>query len=125
MAGIDAHTGRPIGAWAHTQQSLRFLWTTQLGERCMARQVGNKGLAALGRNMTPGAVLAFYQSLTVAAELFEPRFKVTKITTTRATVGGNLGFQIAGDFRPRALLGDLTVESSQVIVLGPDTIEGP
>ena len=126
MAGIDAHTGQAMSdGWAHTQQSLRFLWTTRLGERVMVRQVGNRGLENLGRGMTPTRILALFQALTVSAELFEPRFKVTKITPLRASVGGALSFEVAGDYRPRALSGDLTVASSQVILLGPNTLEGP
>ena len=67
----------------------------------------------LGRLVTPALFAAFQQLIATAIDLWEPRFRVRKITPS-GTVDeirlGKVGFLFEVDYRPRGHLGDFTVE---------------
>ena len=117
-AGIDRHTGRPLAGWAHVQQSLGVILTTGIGSRVLARLFGSGVPGLLGQSLTPSTLLKFWTAIVIAVELWEPRFRVRSITYPGATNSaargrqGKLGIRMIGDYRPRALEGDLTVEAS-------------
>lgn len=111
--GIDRRTGRVLSGWAHTTQSLAVIFTTYFGERVMRRWFGSFVPNLLGRNMDPPTIIKFWMAICVAIELWEPRFKVTKIQPIGTPEGmrrGGLGFEVQGVYRPRGHLGDFTPE---------------
>lgn len=111
--GFDRHTGRVIAGWAHVVQSLEVIFTTRFGERAMRRWFGSAVPRLLGENMVPSTVLKFWTAVCIAIDLWEPRFRVTKIVplgTAENMRGGALGFEIVGVYMPRGHLGDFTVE---------------
>ncbi|MGV1352836.1 GPW/gp25 family protein [Klebsiella pneumoniae] len=111
--GIDRKTGRLLTGWAHVMQSLEVIFTTRFGERVMRRWFGSFIPKILGENMTPSTILKFWTAICVAIDLWEPRYKVTRITPFGNPEGmrqGALGFQIDGVYMPRGHLGDKTPE---------------
>lgn len=120
--GINRETGRPLSGWDHVAQSLRVLFSTGFGERVMRRNFGSVVPAVLGQPMTPQTLLKFYTAIVVAIELWEPRFRVRKISypgplnSPARLRQGQVGVQLDGDYRPNALSGDFTVAKSVTVI---------
>lgn len=124
MAGMCRHTGRLIGAWEHTVQSMEVIFTTRFHERVMRRWFSSLLPHILGESIVPSTLVRIFaglvQSLTVKEfnaflqkyDAREPRFVVTKITpfnnSPETLRQGTFRLRIEGIFRPRAHLGDLT-----------------
>lgn len=109
--GIDATTGKVIAGFAHVEQSLHKIFTTRFGERVMRRWVGSFVPQLLGKPLVPSTILRFWTAIVVAIELFEPRYRVTRIGISgdpEAMRQGRIGFRIEGEYRPRGHLGDFT-----------------
>lgn len=114
MSGFDRQTGLPLSGFPHVVQSIHVIFTTRVGERVMRRWFGSGAPALLGRLMTPKVILLFITTLSVAIDLWEPRFKVARIAMGRNSAeslrSGVLSFVIEGEYRPRGHLGDRTSE---------------
>lgn len=119
MAGIDRNTGKMIDGWPNVAQKLVVLFSTRIGSRFRRRTVGSSVPPILGENITLATILRFKTALIVAAELWEPRFAITRIAsnedknTPESIRIGALQLEILGEYRPRGHLGDPT----------PDTLE--
>ncbi|WP_342361404.1 GPW/gp25 family protein [Terrarubrum flagellatum] len=120
MAGVDRETGRSLDGWDHVVQSLFVLFTTFFGELVMRRWFGTNVPAILGRNAGVSLLVRFFSAIITGIELFEPRFRVKKITVDSLTREGEMSFTIFGLYRPRALFGDFTVEGEQKVVFSSD-----
>lgn len=120
--GIDRRTGRIVSGWQHVEQSLEVIFATQFGERVMRRWFGSSVPELLGRtNLTNSAVLRFWTAVCVAIDLWEPRFRVTKITSFASTDkarAGKIGFAIVGVYYPRGHLGDYSVSIPKTLNVG-------
>lgn len=116
--GIDRHTGRPLTGWAHVVQSLEVLFSTGFGERIMREWVGSFVPAVLGRNMVPATILAAKTAIFVAIALFEPRYRIIRITSLSVDRMGRYVFQIEGEYRPRGHHGDTRAEGRRTVTLG-------
>jgi len=108
--GIDAQTGQIIDGWRHVQQSLDKIFSTRFGERIMREWFGSEVPHLLGELGNERTILAFFGAMVVPIELFEPRFKVRRIIPLEITREGYFAFDLLGDYRPRAHLGDFRVE---------------
>ncbi len=117
MAGIDAATGRPLAGWSHVVQSVGILLTTRLGDRTMRRYVGAVTAQLLGQLVNRGNLLRLLQSIAVAIDLFEPRFKVLRVVPVRLERSGRVEIWIEGEYRPRGHLGDPRPEGTRRITL--------
>lgn len=115
--GIDVETGGTIYGWPHVEQSLRDIFFTRFGERIMREWYGSFIPQLLGRNITPDEVTPFFAAIASAIEQWEPRFRVTELVPVEVTRTGELRIYIAGEFRPRALFGDLTAEGARRVEL--------
>jgi phage baseplate assembly protein W len=119
--GVNRETGKVLSDWPHVEQSLLTIFSTRIGERVMRRVFGSAVPGSLGKNLTPSTILRFYIAFVVAVELWEPRFRVRKISHPSTSNGaallrqGKFGFSIEGDYRPRALEGDFTVASTRSV----------
>ncbi len=124
MAGMDRTTGRSLEGWPHVVQSVGVILSTRIGSRLMRRAFGSAVPGLLGRNFVPQTVLKFFTVIAIAIDLWEPRFKVRRFSLPNTTASGMqqgiLSVRIEGDYRPRALQGDMTVERSGTLVLGQD-----
>lgn len=112
--GINSATGGTITGWAHVQQSLRDMFLTRFGSRLMREWYGSFVPEALGRNISRSEMLPVIASITSAIEQWEPRFLVVDVVVDGTAIrSGALVIIIKGQYRPRALLGDLTVEGER------------
>lgn len=114
MTGVDRTNGRPLESFAHVVQSIDVIFSTSIGERVMRRHFGSSAPILLGRLMTAKTVLRFFHLVAVALELWEPRFKIARVTAVNPGPDqvrlGRLAFIIEGEYRPRGHLGDPTPE---------------
>lgn len=109
--GIDRRTGQVLSGWPHVLQSIEVILSTRIGARVMRRWFGSDIPALLGRNMDVPTVVRFWAAICIALALWEPRFKITKISATGSTDGmraGAIGFSVAGIYYPRGHLGDFS-----------------
>jgi uncharacterized protein len=122
MAGIDHHTGKLLDGFTHVAQSIEVIFTTRLGERVQRRWFGSPITTMLGKSLTPATVLRFFTCLVVAIEVWEPRYKVTRIVPSTNPSNevrkGNFSFVIEGIYRPRALAGDFSPEGVVQLSVG-------
>jgi phage baseplate assembly protein W len=121
--GINKDTGRVLSGWQHVLQSLEVIFSTRFGERVLIRWFGSFVPLLLGETMTQPTVLRFWTAICIAVDLWEPRFKITKITPTGTPEDmrvGKIGFIIDGVYRPRGHLGDLTPDGPRRITIGDD-----
>lgn len=123
--GVDRYTGKPLSGWAHTVQCLEVIFSTRFGERFMREWFGSMVPAMLGENLTADTVLRTKMAIWIALEQ-EPRFRVTQIKSLSVNRLGQYGVQIEGEYRPRAHLGDFTVEGARrTVSLGKTTTNDP
>jgi phage baseplate assembly protein W len=121
--GIDRETGKPLSDWDHTLQSILVILSTHFGERVMRRVFGSAVPRVLGKNLTPETMLKFYMAVAGAIELWEPRFRVRRFDYPGATNSpedlrqGKIGVRMIGDFMPRALEKDFTIEAVRMVAL--------
>ena len=114
--GVDRRTGKVLTGFDHCLQSLGVIFTTHFGEIVLRRWFGSAIPALLGRNMDPPTMLRFWTAICVAIDLWEPRYRVTKITlledqnSPKAMRQSKLSFAIEGVYMPRGHLGDFTPE---------------
>lgn len=111
--GIDRKTGRLLTGFDHVMQSLDVIFTTHFGERVMRRWFGSFVPKLLGENMTPSTVLRFWTAICIAIDMWEPRYRITRIVpsgTPEQMRTGAIGFEIEGVYMPRGHLGDFTPE---------------
>ncbi|USQ97244.1 GPW/gp25 family protein [Caulobacter sp. RL271] len=121
--GLNRDTGRILSGWPHVVQSLGIVWSTRLNEREMRPWFGSELAGELGKPLTPAVALRVSQLVTVAIELWEPRFGVKRAAFTKIGAGGNLVLRIDGEYRPNGHLGDLTPEGVRTVTLGPSGVE--
>lgn len=113
MAGIDRRTGKVISPLASTLQSVEVILGTRLGSRCMRREFGGGVLELLGRGMKPSLFAAWRQLVATAIDLWEPRLRIRRVSFEGSVEELRLGHArlvFEADYRPRAHLGDLSVE---------------
>lgn len=113
MSGVDRHTGRPIDNFASACQSVEVIFTTRIGERIMRRHFGGGLIELLGRAVTIRLFEAWKTLLAVGIDLWEPRFRVRWVRVEGSPDAirlGQAGIVVEVDYRPRAHLGDFTIE---------------
>lgn len=115
-AGIDRRTGRPLAGWGHVQQSLEVIFTTGFGERVLREWFGSHVPRLLGESLTPTTLLRFKLAVFVAIELWEPRFRVTKINSLSVDRLGRYRCEIEGEWRPRGHLDDYRIEGARRVL---------
>ena len=111
--GLNAETGGILTGWPHVVQSLQDIFTTQFGTRIMREWYGSFVPNLLGRNITPKEVTPWFAAVTSAIEQWEPRYRITRIQVLEVTRDGQLHFFMEGEYRPRAVFGDFTVEGAR------------
>lgn len=111
--GLNATSGLVLTGWDHVLQSLSDIFTTCFGERIIREWYGSFVPNLLGRLITPQEVTPFFVAITSAIEQWEPRYRVSEIKVLKATREGALHFYLDGEYRPRAVYGDFTVEGAR------------
>ena len=111
--GLNAATGGTISGWEHVVQSLQDIFYTRFGTRIMREWYGSFVPNILGRLITTQEVMPFFVAVTSAIEQWEPRYRVTQIQVVKVTRDGKLHFFLDGEYRPRAVFGDFSVEGAR------------
>mgnify|MGYP001024357291 CR=1 FL=1 len=115
--GLNAATGGTIEGWSHVAQSLQSVFTTRFGERVMREWFGSFVPTLLGRNINQAELPLFYAAFTSAIEQWEPRYSVTEVGVLEVSRAGVVRLSITGEYRPRALLGDMTSAGLRSLVI--------
>ncbi len=113
MADFDQRTGAILDDYGSALQSVEIVFTTRLGEMVMLREFGAGLVELLGRLFVPRLFAAFRALVMAAIDIWEPRFRVRRIDLSGSVDEvrlGRAGFNIEVEWRPRAHLGDETVE---------------
>ena len=95
--------------------------TTRFGERIMREFYGTMIPAFLGENLNTQTVVPFFAALAAAIEQREPRFRIIQIVPERVGRDGRLEVHMEGEYRPRALRGDLTPEGARRVSVSGGT----
>lgn len=120
MADIDQRTGEVIDNYASAVQSVGIVFSTRLAEMIMLREFGAGLVDLLGRALTPRLISTYATLMMAAIDIWEPRFRVRRIYVNGSVDQvrlGTVGFSIEVDWRPRAHLGDPTVEGVRIFGL--------
>lgn len=115
---IDAASGADIAGWPHVLQCLETIFVTRFGERVMREWFGSIVPAFLGESLNVQTVVPFFAAISSAIEQWEPRYRITRIVPESVGRDGRLRIVLEGEYRPRALLGDFTVEGARRVILG-------
>jgi len=121
--GINRQTGQPLSDFDHVVQSVLVIFTTNFGERVMRRDFGSQVPGVLGKNLVPATMMRLFTAMAIAVELWEPRLKIKKFdyplpeNSAHKLRQGQLGIRMTCEYRPRALSGDYTVESTRTVTL--------
>ena len=121
--GVNRETGQPLSDFDHVVQSVLVIFTTRLGDRVMRRDFGSAVPGLLGQNLVPATMLKMFTAMALAVELWEPRLRIKKFdyplpeNTGHKMRQGQIGISMTCEYRPRALQGDLTVESVRTVTL--------
>ncbi|TRL35494.1 GPW/gp25 family protein [Rhizobium straminoryzae] len=113
MTGLDRRTGARISNLDSAYQAVTFTLGTRISSVPLLREFGGGIAELLGRAMTPALFAAWQQLIATAIDLWEPRFKVRRITATGSIDdirNGVAGLMIEVDYRPKGHLGDETVD---------------
>ena len=114
---FDAGTGANIQGWPHVLQCVGDFFTTRFGERVMREGYGTMIPRLLGEPLNTQTVVPFFSAAASAIEQWEPRYRVTSIVPESVGRDGRLRVHIEGEYRPRALLGDFTVEGARRVTV--------
>lgn len=109
---FDRNTGATISGWLAVNQSLTELFMTSFGDRGFREYYASGIPSFLGRNMTKDVLGRLATVLGAAIDVFEPRYRVKKITFSQLGPEGRPRMKVEGDYLPFALEGDFsTVEA--------------
>jgi len=114
---FDRATGETLYGWAAVAQGVREGLLTDFGVRIMREYFGSLVPRALGRSLNQETILGLIASISAHIDLFEPRFKVTRVVPVSLTRLGALHVEIEGEYRPRALLGDMQGAGRQKVIV--------
>lgn len=118
VIGINADTGQSITGWDHTMQSIRDIIVTDIGMRPMREYYGSLAMRALGRMINREEILPLISSIAAAIEVWEPRYRMLTFEIGGDAAAGRLELKISGEYRPRALSGDMTVAGVRTVNIG-------
>lgn len=111
--GLNALTGQRLDGWQHTVQSLEVIFSTHFGDRVMREWFGSAVPRLLGESLTAATLLKFKLAVFVAIELWEPRFRVTRIHSLSIDRLGRYRCELEGEYRPRGHLKDYRVDGGR------------
>lgn len=124
---FDRRTGARLSNYASALQSVEIILFTRLGERVMRREFGAGLIELLGRALTDRLFSAYLLLLAAAIDLWEPRFRVRRVTaggSVEEIRRGHASFRVEVEYRPNGHLGDETVEAVRTFGLKFGSLPG-
>lgn len=99
MNGINASTGKALSGIDHLRQSLRDILTTPIGTRVMRRDYGSRLYQLVDAPLNRGTLMQLYAATADAVRKWEPRFKITGVKVSTASVG-SIELELTGNYLP-------------------------
>jgi uncharacterized protein len=87
MNGTSATTGKALSGIEHLKQSITDILNTPKGSRVMRRDYGSDLPELVDAPMNLSTLSRIYAATAAAIHMWEPRFKVTKVTVSSAQPG--------------------------------------
>ena len=109
MQGMSRTTGQALTDEAHIAQSIGDILSTPKGTRVMRRAFGSELKALQDRNPDPRTMLIVFVAIAMALRVWEPGFRLKRITPVQVGADGVAVFDFAGPFYPRGHLGDYSL----------------
>jgi len=97
MKAISAQTGKPIDALQHLRQSVRDILMTPKGSRVMRRDYGSTLFELIDKPMNDSLMMQIFAATVEALRKWEPRFRISRVNTSSATMNGKLEITLTGD----------------------------
>jgi phage baseplate assembly protein W len=113
MAGMDRNTGKALIGFAHVEQSIGVLLTTPRMRRVMRRAFGSDLVRLVDAPINQASLIEFYAATAKAINMYEPRFRVSRLTVEGAE-RGRIKLRAEGTYYPRGHLGDFSISSAEV-----------
>lgn len=98
MAGMNAHTGKPLGGIAHLQQSVRAILSTPVGSRVERREFGSRVPGLLDAPLGPESAADIQAAAVEALGRHEPRLAVRQAALRAAAPDGSIALEIRGAY---------------------------
>lgn len=98
LVGMHRDTGKKLDGYNHLIQSLRDIWTTQIGTRVMRRDYGIIR-ELIDRPMNSDLIIDTYVALITSANRWEPRWRTDRIYVVDAQPG-EMTLDVDGFYRP-------------------------
>ena len=103
---FDAGTGLTLVGWPAVAQDIREGLLTDFGIRIMREYYGSLVPRMLGESVNEETILILMASISAFLDVFEPRFRVTRMSPKLLNRLGVVEIDIEGEYLPRALIGD-------------------
>ena len=107
--GSDRTTGRMLTGWAHCQQSVAVILSTQLEARLMRLDFGCELIGQIGKNLTELRVLQIYRSVVTAVHRWEPEYRIRRLALESVERVGGLSLRTEGLYYPEGRLGNYAI----------------
>jgi uncharacterized protein len=99
MIGINSENGTVMNDFEHVVQSIKDILTTPKGSRVMRRDYGSGLFNLLDKPFSAALILNIYAETAAALKMWEPRFKVKKISHTLSDTG-KITLSLSGEYLP-------------------------
>ena len=101
--GMNAATGKDLTGQDHLRQSVADILGTPIGTRVMRRPYGSRLPDLIDNPMTPGLNVDIFAATAEAIDLWETRYKLSKVRVAEA-IAGKLVLDLVGIYLPEGKL---------------------
>ncbi|MCP3965481.1 MAG: phage baseplate protein [Lentisphaerae bacterium] len=100
MTGIDHTSGRYLSGLDHLKQSINDILTTPIGTRVMRREYGSRLPRLVDAPLNSSTLVDLYSATAEALQRWEPRFKLSAVTTDTIGSTGKVELLLTGEYLP-------------------------
>ncbi len=100
MTGMHGGTGKRLDGLAHLKQSITDILTTPVGSRVMRREYGSRLFELIDAPVTPATLIDLYAATAEALARWEPRFRLTQVTSRGVNAAGKMQLTLTGEYLP-------------------------
>ncbi len=100
MTGIDHTSGRYLSGLDHLKQSINDILTTPIGTRVMRREYGSRLPRLVDAPLNSSTLVDLYSATAEALQRWEPRFKLSAVTTDTVGSTGKVELLLTGEYLP-------------------------
>lgn len=100
MTGMNNRTGTALSGIGHLRQSITDILTTPIGSRVQRRDYGSDIFKLIDAPMNKNGLIRVYAAVANALERWEPRLRLTRVSTDSAGADGRLVLILEGEYLP-------------------------